>query len=548
MPSATPKGKKRGAAAIQAESSPQSVKRTRTKEKLDEAVAEKEVVQVETVSKRTPKKSPKSKATTTLESLDDREAITESPKERSKGKGKGKSKAVSSPTTNGIEPNGEPTNAKPRRKRKTKEEKEAEMLPLAPRTVGSKLLLGAHVSSAGGVQNAVLNSVHIGGNAFALFLKSQRKWENPPLLETACSAFIANCSTHKYTGSGVPPIVPHGSYLVNLAHPDEERARQAYASFLDDLTRCQRLGIGLYNFHPGNAAASNTRGEAIAAIATHLNRAHADPSTGSVITLLETMAAGGNTIGSRFEELRDIIAAVDAKDRVGVCLDTCHVFAARYDIRTPQTLSDTLDKFDETVGLKYLMALHVNDSKAPLGSGRDLHANIGTGFIGLRGFHSLVNEERLWGLPMVLETPIDAVDEKGKKVEDKGIWAREIKLLESLIGMDVEGEEFARMERELSEKGRSERERVQKQVDKKKVKGKGKEKDEEGHDSPEKTAKGIREFFKEQIGGNKTKTKGKKKKDQAVETTDTQRILAEGDEESSELSYVEEDEEEGDDD
>ncbi|KAL0257706.1 DNA-(apurinic or apyrimidinic site) lyase [Diplodia seriata] len=366
------------------------------------------------------------------------------------------------------------------RKRKTKEEKEAEMLPLAARTVGSKLFVGAHVSAAGGVQNAVTNSVHIGGNAFALFLKSQRKWTNPPVAPEAITMFKQHCSHHKYESN--KHVVPHGSYLVNLAHTDSDRAKQAYDSFADDLSRCNKLGIQLYNFHPGNAA-SSTREEALQQLSSQLNQAHKDPSSGTVLTLLETMAVfEGNTIGGTFEELAAIIALIDDKSRVGVCLDTCHVFAAGYDLRTPEAYADTMDKFDRVIGLSYLKALHVNDSKAPLGSGRDLHANIGTGFLGLRAFHNIMNDSRLQGLPMVLETPIDSPDPKNPKktIDDKGLWAREIKLLESLVGMDVESEEFKQLDTELQERGRSERERVQDQVDRREEKKSAKTKTKKG--------------------------------------------------------------------
>ena len=263
---------------------------------------------------------------------------------------------------------------------------------------------------------------------------------------------------------------------MNLAHTDATRTTQAYDSFVEDLSRCQKLGIKLYNFHPGNSA-SSTHEEAIAHIAGNLNRAHADPSTGTVITLLETMASLGNTIGSTFEDLASIISLVNDKSRVGVCLDTCHVFAAGYDLRTPETFSTTILEFDKVIGLKYLKALHINDSKAPLGSHRDLHANIGTGFLGLRAFHNVVNEPRLWGLPMVLETPIDVVTADGKKDEDKGIWAREIKLLESLVGMDIDSKEFVELEESLQKQGIKEREKVQDQVGRKKAKdAKGKTK------------------------------------------------------------------------
>lgn len=200
------------------------------------------------------------------------------------------------------------------------------------------------------------------------------------------------------------------------------------------------------------------------------------------------MAAGGNVLGSTFEDLRDIVALIDDKDRVGVCLDTCHAFAAGYDLRTPEAFNTTMYQLEKTVGTKYLRALHVNDSKAPFASHKDLHANIGTGFLGLRSFHNLVNSPLVAGLPLILETPIDVrdadgklvKDEKGKDREDKLIWATEIKLLESLVGMDVESEEFLTLERDLARKGRPERERLEEVVERKRIKdakkadGKGK--------------------------------------------------------------------------
>lgn len=206
---------------------------------------------------------------------------------------------------------------------------------------------------------------------------------------------------------------------------------------------------------------------ACARIAANLNRAHAaTPGTG-VVTVLENMCGSGNVVGSRFEELRAIIDGVDDKARVGVCIDTCHAFAAGYDLRTPESFAAAMAEFDRVVGLKYLRALHLNDSKAPLGSHRDLHANIGTGFLGLRAFHNVMNFEGFEGLPMVLETPIDEKGPGGKTVENKQVWADEIKLLESLIGMDAETEEFAALEAQLYAKGEGERNKIQEQVDKK---------------------------------------------------------------------------------
>jgi AP endonuclease-1 len=187
------------------------------------------------------------------------------------------------------------------------------------------------------------------------------------------------------------------------------------------------------------------------------------------------MTSATNVIGATFEDLADIIAQIDDKERVGVCLDTCHSFTAGYDLRTPEAFHETMDRFEKVIGLKYLKALHMNDSKAPFNSGRDLHANIGTGFLGLRAFHNIMNDPRLWGLPMVLETPIDVKDAKtGKEVQDNGIWAREIKLLESLVGLDAKSDEFKKLEIQLQAEGKAERDRVQAQADKKDTKARNK--------------------------------------------------------------------------
>ena len=316
-----------------------------------------------------------------------------------------------------------------------------------------------------GVQNSINNSLHIGGNSFALFLKSQRKWSSPPLAAEARDQFKAFCLEHKYDAA--KHILPHGSYLVNLAQIEPDKADQAYTCFLDDLQRCEALGIKLYNFHPGSTG-KHPRPEAIGRIAAQLNKAH--KATSTVITVLENMAGAGNVIGSTWEDLRDIIALVDDKSRVGVCIDTCHSFAAGYDLRSPEAFKKAMDSFASIVGLLYLKALHLNDSKTPLSSNRDLHANIGTGFLGLRAFHNVVNFAPFQGLPMVLETPIDKKGADGKAVEDKGVWATEIKLLEGLIGADPETEDFKKEEQRLQDLGADERAKFQGQVDKKKQK------------------------------------------------------------------------------
>lgn len=296
------------------------------------------------------------------------------------------------------------------------------------------------------------------------------------------------------------------------------------------MKRCDELGIRLYNFHPGNSNGED-KGEACKRIAGMLNRAHKE--TKDVIPLLENMAGQGNVIGGRFEELRDIIADVEDKSRVGVCIDTCHAFAAGYDLRTPEAFAETMTAFDEIVGLKYLKALHgrfflslhhlphrsypcstnertVNDSKAPLASNRDLHANIGTGYLGLRAFHSLVNYDAFAGMPMVLETPIDRKGPDGKTVEVKQVWADEIKLLESMIGMDVEGEEFKEAEKRLWEEGRGERERVGDQVDRRAAKER--EKEEKARVRAEKV----------KAKAQSTGTKGRGKKKAKVETDESE--------------------------
>ncbi|KAI0396085.1 xylose isomerase-like protein [Xylariaceae sp. FL0594] len=383
------------------------------------------------------------------------------------------------------------------KKRRTAKTKTEDLAPLAERTAIESLkkamYIGAHVSSAGGVHNSITNTVHIGANAFALFLKSQRKWANPPMAPEARDGFRALSETHKFEVH--KHCLPHGSYLVNLAQAEAEKAEQAYAAFVDDLERCEALGIRLYNFHPGNTNGDD-RSAAIARIAAQLNRAHA--ATHSVVTVLENMAGQGNVIGCSFEDLRDIIRLVDDKARVGVCIDTCHAFAAGYDLRSPETFASTMARFDAVVGIKpYLKALHINDSKAPFNSHRDLHANIGTGFLGLRAFHNVMNCDDLVGLPMVLETPIErpSPDGKGGTVEDKQVWADEIKLLESLIGMDVESDVFKALEERLQKQGEAERAKIQDQVDRKSEKDAKK-----AATAASKAAKG------------KAKGKGKKKK------------------------------------
>ena len=441
---------------------PQSSGRKRKRENLDDDHQELQE-QSPTKPKQTPKRQRQSNA---LDPADSKSLKTNTDSQASKAASNKRKTPKAEVQDDEEKPEIGNVQTKTKAKRKTKEQKEADAMPLAARTLGLKYLIGAHVSCAKGVQNSVTNSVHIGGNAFAMFLKSQRKWENPPLQDEHRDNFKSSCSEHKYDAS--QHVLPHGSYLVNLAQSDPEKAAQAYTGFIDDLHRCDALGIKYYNFHPGNTG-SQPRPAAISRIADALNRSH--QATRAVMPVLETMATpGSNAIGSTFEDLRDIIAEVQNKARIGVCLDTCHVFAAGYDLRQPKDFKSTLQKFDDIIGLKYLKALHLNDSKAPLGAGRDLHQNIGVGFLGLRAFHNVVNEPRFEGLPLILETPIDHKDENGKDVEDKGVWAKEIKMLESLIGMDAESQEFRGLEASLAEKGATERSKYQEAFQRKKDK------------------------------------------------------------------------------
>ncbi|GKZ19889.1 hypothetical protein AbraIFM66951_007737 [Aspergillus brasiliensis] len=429
--------------------------------------------------------------------------------------------------------------AKVTRKRKTKEE--IEMVPLRARTQGLRMCVGAHVSAAKGVFNAVHNSMHIGGNAFALFLKSQRKWDNPALQDDHRDQFRNLCIEHKYDGA--KHILPHGSYLVNLAQEDKAKAKQAYDAFLDDLRRCEALGITLYNFHPGSAN-QTSHSSAITRLATALTNAL--EATSTVTPVLETMCGHGSTIGGYLHEFRDILSQIPQKHhhRIGICIDTCHSFAAGYDLVTPSGFASFMQEFSDVIGIQYLRALHLNDSKAPQGSKRDLHANIGTGFLGLRAFHNIMNEPRFQGLPMILETPIDrpaneveaeaedspsskskkkkpssAASSSSKLVPDHNVWAREIALLESLIGMDPEGEEFRALEAKLSEEGREMREKQMEQYERK-LEAEAKKKEKE----KAKKEKGQKTLMEMMNGGGKTKNaknaKGKKGKEVEKDESD----------------------------
>ncbi|TDL19144.1 AP endonuclease [Rickenella mellea] len=278
--------------------------------------------------------------------------------------------------------------------------------------------IGAHVSAAGGVENAIHNAAAVGANAFALFLKSQRKWLSPDVTDESVKLFKSRMQEFNYSPRHV---LPHGSYLINLGNPDLEKREKSFECFLDDLQRCEKLGLMLYNFHPGSTVGAATRDESIKHIADCLNRAH--KLTTNVVTVIENMAGAGNIIGSKFTEIASIIEQVEDKARVGVCLDTCHMFAAGYDIRTKEVYESSISLFDEEIGLSYLRGMHLNDSKTPLGSKKDRHENIGLGHIDLRAFSHIVTDPRLKDIPLILETPI---------FDSPSVWKKEIEILNRL--------------------------------------------------------------------------------------------------------------------
>ncbi|RKP23646.1 xylose isomerase-like protein [Syncephalis pseudoplumigaleata] len=261
-----------------------------------------------------------------------------------------------------------------------------------------RVFIGAHTSAAGGVHNAIRWGQTIGARAIALYVRPRGSYTSPPLTVEEIAEFKRLREQADY-----PYIMPHGTYLVNLGNPNIEKRRRFYRTFLDELQRCDLLGIDRYNFHPGSTVGACTKQESIGYIAECINKAHAD--TDKVICVLENSAGAGNTIGAVFEELAAIIDGVKDKTRVGVCLDTCHAFAAGYNLSTEDGYAAMMDEFERTIGLAYLRGVHLNDSSAPLASRRDRHANIGDGLIDPSFWPRIMNDARFDHMPMVLETP-----------------------------------------------------------------------------------------------------------------------------------------------
>ncbi len=276
--------------------------------------------------------------------------------------------------------------------------------------------VGAHVSSSGGVFNAPKNATDIGARAFALFTKNQRQWASKPLDTKTLDKWFKALEESKILPKH---ILPHDSYLINLGNPDLEKREKSLNAFIHELERCDILGLDRLNFHPGSHLRQISEEECLDKIAESINISL--DKTKNVKAVIENTAGQGSNLGYKFEHLAHIINKVEDKSRIGVCIDTCHMFTAGYDIRTREAYDKTWNEFDEIVGREYLMGMHINDSKPELGSKVDRHDSLGVGKIGWDAFGFIMNDERMDDIPMVLETI------------DTDIWQEEIKNLYKLV-------------------------------------------------------------------------------------------------------------------
>ncbi len=275
--------------------------------------------------------------------------------------------------------------------------------------------IGAHVSASPGVSKAPVNAEAIGAKAFALFTRNPSRWTSKAISDKEAEAFKANCAKFGYTPA---QILPHDSYLINLGSPDAEKLAISREAFLDELRRCEQLGLTMLNFHPGSHLKLISEEQCLDLIADSINDAL--ERTSGVKAVIENTAGQGSNLGYTFEQIARIIDHVDDKSRVGVCIDTCHTFAAGYDLSTPEGYEDTWRQFEEVIGLNYLSAIHLNDSKKGLRSRVDRHDSIGKGMIGREFFELLMKDPRTDNIPIILETP------------DESLWAEEISELYAL--------------------------------------------------------------------------------------------------------------------
>lgn len=270
--------------------------------------------------------------------------------------------------------------------------------------------IGAHVSASGGVENAPLNAKNIGANAFALFVKNQRQWSAKPLSPDNIAKFKRNLAD-----ADISPehILPHNSYLINLGHFDEAKRRISIDAFLDEINRVNELGLKMINFHPGSHLKEISTKECLDNIANSMNLLL--EKSENVKLIIENTAGQGSNLGFKFEHIAYLIEKCKDKSRVGVCLDTCHTFSAGYDIK--DDYERVMSEFDDVIGLKYLSAMHLNDTKFGLASKKDRHESLGKGFLGLKTFENIIKDERTDNIPLILETI------------DESIWADEIRIL-----------------------------------------------------------------------------------------------------------------------
>lgn len=275
--------------------------------------------------------------------------------------------------------------------------------------------IGAHVSIAGGVENAPVNARKIGAKAFALFTKNQRQWSAAPLTPESIELFKQRCEEYGYEAKH---ILPHDSYLINLGNPEKEALEKSRVAFLDEMQRCEQLGLDRLNFHPGSSLKKVSDEECLRTIAESINITL--DKTQGVCAVIENTAGQGSNLGYSFEQIAYIIDRVEDKSRVGVCIDTCHAFAAGYDLKSESGFQETFEHFEEVIGFKYLKGMHLNDSKKGVGSHVDRHEDIGRGELGIAPFRMLMHDKRFDDLPLVLETP------------DEDRWAEEIGMLYTL--------------------------------------------------------------------------------------------------------------------
>lgn len=269
--------------------------------------------------------------------------------------------------------------------------------------------IGAHVSASGGIGNAILNAEAIGANAFALFTRNQKTWTSKPLTTDEIHTFQQLLSDR---GFAPAYVLPHDSYLINLGSPNEENLIKSRNAFLDEMVRCQQLGLRLLNFHPGSHLKQVSEEECLDQIAQEINLAL--EKTQGVTAVIENTAGQGTNLGYKFSQIARIISGINDKSRVGVCIDTCHTFAAGYELSNEMGYYTTFEEFDNVIGFHYLRAMHLNDCKKPCGSRVDRHETLGNGFIGRDFFARLMQDARFDNMPLILETP------------DPTIWAEEI--------------------------------------------------------------------------------------------------------------------------